>query len=121
MDIKISLFAPAQMWIMKDGGSKDFYDLDALCFFLDCLAEHDTELTSTDSGTASHTFSVMLVVATNSGSWCPDSGHKRGRDMVRPARLQGNRDMALKAVGTIMNDQSQDKFHSPLKPPNPEG
>ncbi|KAJ1100927.1 hypothetical protein NDU88_006002 [Pleurodeles waltl] len=53
ISIKFELFNPAMMWISKDRRDEDFCDLDALCLFLDCLAEQVMDLTTMDSETAS--------------------------------------------------------------------
>ncbi|KAJ1186521.1 hypothetical protein NDU88_003302 [Pleurodeles waltl] len=37
LEIKYDLFEPAQMWITKNGQSKDFYNPEDLCLFLDGL------------------------------------------------------------------------------------
>ncbi|KAJ1190315.1 hypothetical protein NDU88_007053 [Pleurodeles waltl] len=37
LEMKFGLFEPARMWITKNNVSKDFYDPEDLCIFLDCL------------------------------------------------------------------------------------
>ena len=126
LDIKYGLFDPDRMWITKDGRSKDFFDPDDLCLFLEGLTSQAigtaTMNPQSPSDDPSSAEPPLPSPTTSDSRRCNDGGkHGRGRDAERLPRSEDGRDLALQAVTALTHDQRRGKCRSPLKPTIPDG
>ncbi|KAJ1149228.1 hypothetical protein NDU88_002043 [Pleurodeles waltl] len=101
LDVKCSLFDPAQMWITKDGVSRNFYNPEDLQLYLDTLSllRMDTftmTIPSTqivDARATPHPSATLEVAPHHDNDLL-----LRGRDPERLTRVHGDRDQLLQVV-----------------------
>ncbi|KAJ1156905.1 hypothetical protein NDU88_009622 [Pleurodeles waltl] len=107
------------MWITKNGQSKDLYDTEDRCLFLDGLTTTAMDLTppTLPSGLPEDSLSTLSSHASVYGrKSCDGMTQHRGRDLERPMRPHSDRDQALLAVAHQTQQPDRDKSRSPLKP-----
>ncbi|KAJ1115408.1 hypothetical protein NDU88_003632 [Pleurodeles waltl] len=118
--MKYGLFKLARMWITKNGMSKDFYDPEALCSFLDDLLPMDTSTPNPprDPTVADQNALPQGLAPGGSGSEShPTVSHPRGRDLERLMNSHDDRGQVLHAVALHTQVADRDKSGSRLKPP----
>ncbi|KAJ1107366.1 hypothetical protein NDU88_004757 [Pleurodeles waltl] len=119
LEVKYGLFQLDCMWITKYGQSKDFYNLEDLCLFLDGLTTTSMDMTTSIppselgedcSGTPS------LHTSMDGCNSSDGTARHRGRDLERLQRPHGDRDQGLSAAAHHTQPSDRDKSSSPLKP-----
>ncbi|KAJ1107946.1 hypothetical protein NDU88_005332 [Pleurodeles waltl] len=101
LEVKYGLFDPTQMWIPKNGKSRDFHEPEKLRHYLDELSAQVMDMTllalhlekTTDWHGVSPSFTTSEVQNRND-----NDPHPKGRDSGRSMRAHSDRDHALQAV-----------------------
>ncbi|KAJ1198763.1 hypothetical protein NDU88_002602 [Pleurodeles waltl] len=117
MEVKYGLFDPARM---KNGASKDFYDLEDLRSFLDGLSLMDTSTQTPhqDPMVADQNTSSQDLAPGGSGSdHHPPLSYPRGRDLKRLLNSHDDTGQMLHVVAIHTQVADRNKSRSPLKPP----
>ncbi|KAJ1172768.1 hypothetical protein NDU88_004610 [Pleurodeles waltl] len=119
LDVKFGLFDPAQMWITKNGVSRDFYDPEDLRHYLDTLSPPGMDM-STMTGPLTQIVGAQSTPSPSATlKVVPHYDNElrpRGVDPERLTKIHGDRDKLLQVGARHTQQSDRDKSSSPLKP-----